>query len=218
MRSTDSFSPGKVTGVLLVGGRSRRMGADKARLTLDGESFLAILGARLFGMFGSLRVVGGPAEIHAAEAGIAEVAQPESGARAYAWVPDGWADGGPLAGLCAGLAAADTPEVFAAGCDMPLLDPDVVRALYPEGGLREDVRVLRSAGRTHPLHAFYRVACLPRLTQAFLRGTRSLKDALAVLDVVETTVPESLAEAAERSCGNVNTPAELERLRGLARQ
>lgn len=213
MRPADPSFFGGVTGVLLVGGRSRRMGADKARLTLRGESFLAILGARLFGLFGRLRVVGGPCEIRPAEAGVAA-----RDAGAFAWVPDRWPDGGPLGGLCSGLAAVDTPEAFAAACDMPLLDPVVVRAIYPAGGLRSDACVLRAAGRTHPLHAFYRVAALPRLERIFHRGARSLHEALAAIDVVESTIPEALVAAAERSCANVNTPAEFERLRNSARE
>ncbi len=181
------------------------MGSDKAKLEFGGRSLLAVLASRLGDLFDAVRVVGGSEEVRAEDAGLS--------ASAFRWIPDRWPGGGPLGGLCSGLAAVETQEAFAAACDMPLLDPDVVRALRPGGGWRADVRVLVAGGRSHPLHAFYRVACLPRLERAFVGGVRSLHEALAGLAVEDVELSGALAARAERSAWNVNTPDDVERVR-----
>lgn len=210
------FATDAATGLLLVGGGSTRMGADKAGLPWGDETLLRRLVACLFGLFGSVRVVGGPREVSGAEAGAPGGSTGRPGS--FGWVPDRWPGAGPLGGLISGLAAASTPEVFAVACDMPLLDPEVVRAMRPAAGWRGDARVLRAAGRTHPLHAWYRTACRARLEEAFAGGVRSLHDALGRLEVVEVELAGPLAERAARSCANANTPAEFDRLRRWAQE
>lgn len=215
METLDPFA-GRVTGVLLVGGQSRRMGRDKAQLPWEGSTLLAALGARLFAVFGGLRVVGGDRPISASEAGVPPALDAPGARRRYDWVPDRWPGAGPLGGLCSGLATLDTPEAFVAACDMPRLDPAVLRALYPAGGLVEDARILRSGGREHPLHGFYRVSCRERLESAFIAGVRSVHEALHGLTVTAVDLPPALAVAGEVSCYNVNTPQDLEALRRSA--
>jgi molybdopterin-guanine dinucleotide biosynthesis protein A len=100
--------------IVLCGGRSARMGRDKASLPFGGETLLARV----------LRLV------HEVVPDVVLVA------REGQELPDGLdavrdpAEGlGPLAGITAGLAAVSGERVFVAACDMPLLRPALVRRL-----------------------------------------------------------------------------------------
>ena len=115
---------------------------------------------------------------------------------------------GPLAGIVAGLVAQPKADVVAfAPCDMPLLNADVYRALLDEGGSR----YARSPRGAEPLVAVLLAAALT-----------PLKAALAGRPVPRTNVALSAAGAHAvwfddaAPFANVNTPADLARLGGLA--
>src|SRR5207244_3246499 len=69
---------------------------------------------------------------------------------------------GPLAGLHAALLATRHPHVFVAACDMPGLDPGVIRFLLARIGAADAV-VPRWEGDVEPLHAIYAAHCLPAM-------------------------------------------------------
>ena len=54
-----------LTGVVLAGGRSRRMGADKALLTIDGDAFLGRVLAALQEVFPSVLISAGDRDRYA---------------------------------------------------------------------------------------------------------------------------------------------------------
>ncbi len=101
------------TALVLAGGDSRRMGQDKAALMLNGKTLLQRVTAAMQQIFPKV---------------IVSVRQPRSGVE-LPQVCDEQASGGPLAGLVAGLAQADTPWVFAVACDMPFVMPEVIEQL-----------------------------------------------------------------------------------------
>ena len=83
-------------------------------------------------------------------------------------VVDRYEDAGPLAGLHAGLTAAETPWVLAVACDMPFLTSQVLQALAAARGPEAAAVVARTPdGRLHPLCACYHQNTLP-LVEAHL--------------------------------------------------
>jgi molybdopterin-guanine dinucleotide biosynthesis protein A len=156
---------GDCTGLILAGGDSRRMGRDKAALEFGGRTLLQGATALLQGIFPRVLV---------------SVRHPRGDA-AVPQVADGQPDGGPLAGLCAGLAEAGTPWVFALAVDMPFLDAGLIRALARRrGGFEAVVPVVREAPQ--PLAAYYAASALPAL-RAMLAGGRGPRAALERLRV-----------------------------------
>jgi molybdenum cofactor guanylyltransferase len=191
----------KTTGVVLAGGRSRRMGADKAALLIEGEPLLRRVVGRLRPALPAVLVVGPP-----------ELAPLVPGVRV---VPDTRPGMGPLAGLEAALAAIETPRAFVVACDMPFVAPALIRAMadYAAANAPDaDAVVLRSGEDVEPLHSVYSTACLPVVTELLDAGTRSLHDLLARLRVAEFPTAEATRlDPSGLSAFNANTPSEWER-------
>ena len=108
-----------VTGMVLTGGRSSRMGRDKASLVLDGRTLLERTVAALEVVADEIVVVRAPG-------------QPLPlvvGARPLTVVEDPVEGEGPLFGIATGLAAASGPVALVVGVDHPFLRPPLLRLL-----------------------------------------------------------------------------------------
>lgn len=188
------------TGLVLAGGESRRMGIDKPGLQLGGRTLLDRVIGRMQAVF--------PQVIVSVRAPRADVAVPQ--------VCDVHPAGGPLAGLCAGLAAAESLWVFAVAADMPFLRPELVRQLAAR---REGVQAVVPVvgGFPQPLAAYYAMSALPAIrTLLDAPGKHSLRAALERLDVC--LVDESTLLAIEpglQSFFDLDTPDDLAAARRL---
>jgi molybdopterin-guanine dinucleotide biosynthesis protein A len=195
-----------MTGVLLAGGRSRRMGTDKAQLRVHGELVLPRLAERLGSCCDEVVVVRrARQELPALPGGVRVVED---------LVPAM----GPLGGLLTGLAAASTPFVFLAACDLPMLDPALIRWLAAQPPGPADVLLPQRDGHPEPTHAIYGARCLGAIKQAMLSGELGMGTWLGSLRVER--VPEERWRTVHpdgRSFLNVNTPEDLARVEALAR-
>ncbi|HEU4685578.1 MAG TPA: molybdenum cofactor guanylyltransferase [Nitrospira sp.] len=194
-----------VTGVLLAGGKSRRMGEDKRYLSIEGQSLLERSAAALRAVFRTVFVI------------IAQDSPPLT-----MEVPvfrDMIADRGSLGGLYTGLKQSKTGHVFVVACDMPFLDPGTMRWF---AGLKDgfDVVMARLENRLHPMHALYSQRCVPVLEEMVVRRDLKIQRLLGnpslAVRIVEEKELKDLAPDA-RGFFNVNTPADLEAARLLAR-
>lgn len=192
-----------VTGVLLAGGKSRRMGEDKRFLSIGEETLYEHSLAVLRSVFQTVVVV------------IAQDSPPLASD-----VPV-WRDlipgCGSLGGLYTGLKQAMTPSVFAVACDMPFLDPATIRYFLTLQG-EADLVMAKLPNGLHPMHALYHRRCLPVMER--LLGERNLKiQQLAdhpSLRVRLVTADELIViDPSVRSFYNVNTPADLREARTL---
>lgn len=175
------------TGLVLTGGASRRMGADKALLEVRGRP-LAVVARDALLRAGAVEVlaVGGDADRLAA-LGLRPVPDLEPGQ-------------GPLGGLISGLGRVRTPVAVALACDLPSVDAGTVRrllrALADGGG---DVAVPVVAGTPQPLAAAWRTAAVDALARSYGAGERAPSRAMAALRVVEVrgVDPAALVDADE---------------------
>ena len=199
-------------GVVLCGGRSRRMGRDKALVALGGRTLLERAVAVLASRAPRVALACGPAERYR-ELGLTLRLDRSGPASA------GSAGFGPLAGIEAGLAGslADAPAggwVLVLACDLPEVPPDALDRLLAraaEGG--SDAVLFETARGPEPLCAAYHTDLLPAVRAALDGGERRaiapFRYPLAGGDlprVARLAVPESAARAFER---NLNTPADL---------
>jgi molybdopterin-guanine dinucleotide biosynthesis protein A len=124
-------------------------------------------------------------------------------------VRDVVADRGPLAGVHAAMQVARHPHVFVVACDMPGLDPDVIRFLVDRRA-EGDAVVPCWEGDVEPLHAVYATRCLAAVEATLRSPAYAMRDLLARLDVrfVREDELRGIGGAA-RSLLNVNTPEEL---------
>lgn len=183
-----------MTGLVLAGGASRRMGRDKAFLELDGRPLIRVVIERVAEVCAEVLVVAGDAQRYAGQGAPV--------------VEDRFRGVGVLAGLHAGLQAASHDLALAVACDMPLLNSDLLRAFvgWAEGF---DVVVLQEARGPEPLHAVYRRTCLPPLEEAIRVGDRRIISFFSKMKVRYVT-PEEVApfDPELRSFRNINTPEE----------
>lgn len=149
----------EMTGLILAGGLGRRMGGvDKGLQLLAGKPLVHHVVERLAPQVGKLLINANRSRIDYAALG-------------YPVVPDTIPDfAGPLAGLQAGLAAADTPWVLTAPCDSPHLPLDLAdRLLAGAVAQGSQLAVARSEGRLHPVFCLCRTDLCSGL-EAFLHG------------------------------------------------
>jgi molybdopterin-guanine dinucleotide biosynthesis protein A len=183
-----------VTGVILAGGRSRRMGQDKATLEVAGTTLFARTLAMLRGLFPCVLIAGDRPDLARAEVPC---------------VPDIY-PGSALGGIHGGLAAATTPWIFVAPCDLAYPDPELARFIL---GHRDgyDVVVPRTPGGFEPVFALYHRNCLPAMEAMLARGDYRIYDFYEQMQV-RYLAAEELPPGWERSLLNLNTPEDLRRM------
>lgn len=168
----------KVSGVILAGGHSRRMGQDKALMVCDNQSLLERVRDRLLDHCDEILVVAPPEKL-----------ETYSGIQTVRLVADASDLQGPLVGLRAGLAAASNELIFAVGCDMPALQPAAIN-LVLQSAPDFDVVVPVINGHREPLHARYRRRCLVAVDQVLEQGVRGIPSFYPEVSVHEIGEPE----------------------------
>ena len=144
--------PGKVYGIILAGGRSRRMGRDKASLLCGGRSLLALVKARLEPQCAELVLSRQSGRCGPSELGLPVVED------------DPPVQAGPLGGILAGLdwLARHRPDAMHAvvsAVDTPFLPLDLVERLASERDRTGAVLACAASGdRRHPVVALWPVA------------------------------------------------------------
>ena len=191
---------GEVTAVVLVGGRSRRMGRDKALLVLsaaDGRTLSQVVLDALSSVAPSALLAG------RALPGLDVPA-----------VVDQYPDAGPLGGIVSALAAVRTELAVVAACDMPSIAPPLLALLVERARAGGDAAAVmcRSERGLEPLLAVWRVAVAePVLRAALARGVRSLREAVAALPRVVVLAPQDwrAVDPDGASFRNWNEPGDL---------
>lgn len=189
----------RVTGIVLAGGRSSRFGGNKLEALVDGRSLLS-------------NAIDG---VTPASTEILVVAAPDAAPRLpdhATLIHDPVAFEGPLAGVAAGLRAANESVVLVIGGDMPTLVGAVVESmLVALDASGVEAVVLEHEGRARPLPIALRRA--PALAAADVlladgeRRLRALTGALAT-----TVIPEATWRALDpygMTVRDIDTPADL---------
>jgi molybdopterin-guanine dinucleotide biosynthesis protein A len=195
----------RFTAVVLAGGRSTRMGSDKALVELGGKPLLEWVLDALEPLTRSFVVVANDLPRLRAYEGRALL------------VPDEQPHAGPLPALATGLRAARDPWVFATSCDAPFLRPAFVQALarFARG---HDAAVPGSEQERWPLTAFYHARCLPAIEAALARGEQRVIGFFPQVRVRWVPTEElRRADPQLRSLWNLNTPADLAQAEALVR-
>ena len=183
--------PENISAIILAGGKSSRMGSDKANYSLGGQRFLdAVINASK-PLVNDILIVSD------------SVDHDRQGTRR---IPDELKNAGPLSGLCTGLANSTSPYNLVLSCDIPFIDTASLKLLF--GSYTEDLDMLQLGDgvRNMPLIAIYRLTCLPWLKARLLAGERKLNHALKGLNNRTLVVHgEHLARIQ-----NINSPEQLD--------
>lgn len=184
---------------ILAGGRSSRMGQEKALLPFEGLPLISRTIDCLSPVFERLLVVTANPE-------VARVAQIPA-------VADAFTGRGPLGGLHAALVYFQKPT-FIVACDMPFLNLDFIGHLtqrFATAPYSPDALVPHSANGIEPLHAIYAPSCIAPFEQFLsdksIHKTPSLRFVLSQLDT-QFLAPE-VAQIYGVNFENWNTPGDV---------
>ncbi|MBS0172217.1 MAG: molybdenum cofactor guanylyltransferase [Nitrospira sp.] len=187
-----------VTGVLIAGGKSRRMGQDKRFLSVAGVSVFDRTLALLRTIFAENLVV---------------LAEPIEGLDVQGCPVryDVVKGAGSLGGLLTGLLAATRPRIFAVACDMPFLDQNVMRFIASRDPTA-DVVAAYLESRFHPMQAVYSKRCVPFLQAMAERHELKIQALFHQNDLRVTVLREEELlpfPSGRQSFQNINTPCDL---------
>ena len=181
---------GQVTVQIMLGGKSERMGRDKALIRLGGQTLLERAVDCWKGYGGGLQLSVGPAQRAAlAPAGLEAVA-------------DVYPERGPLGGLHAGLQLCRTDVLLLTAVDAPFLTPAHADLLLAAMGEAEAC-IFTLNGRPEPLFGLYRRRCVTAAETLLLHGDNRMR---SLLDWVNTVYVPTEDSGAFR---NLNTPEDL---------
>lgn len=192
-----------VSGAVLAGGRSQRMGRSKATVEIEGTSLLDRAIDALRTLTTDIIVAGqAPNVVGHPPAPIAPRAR---------MVADLRPDAGPLAGIETALTASTHPVVVVVAIDHPWIEPAVLRMLVDAlADEQADAAMLGTRRGPQPLVAAYRRRALPtiqRLLDAGERRATSVSDHLATVIVSEGDWRR--ADPQGRSARDLDTPEDL---------
>jgi molybdopterin-guanine dinucleotide biosynthesis protein A len=187
-------------GAVLAGGRSRRLGFDKARARIGGETLLDRAIAVVRTALDDVVVIG--------RAGV-------DGSVPY--LPDGRPGLGPLGGILTALRHRPGESVFVLACDLPGVTPELVawlldRACSASSADPGDLPVAypRVAGTVQPLCAVWSADCAAEIERSLDRGERSVVALLSRLAVPPIDLPESDPAFQANLLVNLNRAGDLE--------
>ena len=194
MHISHNESKNDTTGVLLAGGKSLRMGQDKARIEVNGTPLLSRSLKLLCRYFPSVLIAGDRPDLATADIPA---------------IPDIY-PGSALGGLYTGLQAARTDWVFVAPCDMPYPDPKILELLLKHRP-GADAVVPRTPQGYEPVFALYHKNCLPHMEEMLQQHQYRIYDFYQRIKVHYLDW-QQMPAGWERSLLNINTPEQLEEL------
>ena len=186
-----------VTAFILAGGKSIRMGKDKAFLEFKGRILLARALELAAGVAKNVRIVGDPSKFAAFGRVIEDI----------------YCEHGPLGGIHAALLSSSTELNLMLAVDLPLVEPNFLKYLVSVArDANAVVTVPRASDGLQPLCAVYRRGFAEVAEQSLAQGKNKID---ALFAAVETRIlgQEELSGAgfSGRMFNNLNTPEEFQK-------
>ncbi|MCF8462046.1 MAG: molybdenum cofactor guanylyltransferase [Flavobacteriales bacterium] len=176
-----------ITGIVLAGGKSTRMGTDKGLIRLNGKPMVQHVLDPLARVCHRILVVSG---------------NPMYGMFGFELVKDEASEFGPVMGILSGLRQSKTERNLILSCDAPFVTFDLLKQLVLLSD-NADVVAASSEKGIHPLIAVYRRTCISVFEQAVADGEHRLRTVLEQLKVEEMKVEN------DDLVRNMNTQADL---------
>lgn len=192
-----------VSAILLAGGKSSRLGTDKAKVKLDGESVMIQSIAK------KLSVVSDDIVVSTNGRRYEEITT------SVRWAVDVNPGAGSLMGLYSGLFAVKHDYAIAVACDMPFINIELLK--YMIGMPRDyDALLPRIGDKTEQLHSIYSKSCLKKMEQFLESGRLRITAFLGEINV--KFVPEEIInryDPQHLSFFNVNTAEQLKQAQSI---
>lgn len=188
----------QVAGVILAGGKSSRFGSNKALALHQGDALIQGISRRLAGLFPETLLITNTPE--------------EYGFLGWPMAGDQYPGCGPLAGIHAALRTVAQPRIFVCGCDMPLLNPPLIRFLCELEGDHDIVLPWLDEG-PEPLYAVYSKNGLPIIEDQLAKKQYKIGKLFDKLRIRKVTPEEILRIVPDLTTfQNINHQHDLARL------
>ena len=193
-----------IDGFVLAGGKSSRMGQDKALMRVEGKP-LVQRAAEILRPFVREITLLAPADRY--------------GNLGFPVVADKWPDQGPLAAVCTGLLSSHAEWNIFLACDLPLVSRQFLQLLVQRvRATCSDAVVPRTEDGWQPLSAAYHSRCRTVFARAIQEGRRSFIGLFEEIPAEVITHDEMVsAGVSEGELTNVNTPEDWARIAGLSK-
>ena len=188
-----------ICAVILAGGKSSRMGSNKALLDFGGRPLIQVIADRI-------RSITDQILISSNDPSRYEFLN-------FPVIPDRYRGHGPLAGLHAAMLWNTCALYIILACDLPNLQAPFLRRLTSlvKG---YDAAIPRTRdGLAHPLCAVYRRTCLPAVESSLLRGANKMIEILQQSSLSIRWVEPEEGRFEDVELANINTPEDLRRLK-----
>jgi len=198
---------------ILIGGRSSRLGTDKAFVEIDGTSLAtrALNTVRTSGIASKVTFVAGSETQFAIQAITFDAP----------FIFDLVENRGPLSGLHAALSYAQTDWIFLLACDYPFVSPELIKLLSNK--ITNDIGAvapIQFDGRLQPLCAFYKVKVARPIVEEIINAPRvppPMRDIVNAINPMLVNASEySHLVDSDQFFTNLNTPNDLSKIEKLA--
>jgi len=179
-----------ITGIILAGGRSSRMGADKGFIKLNNITFVEYSINALKPLVNDIIIVSDHTSYDIF---------------GYKRIGDIVKNAGPVAGIYSGLEASTTTYNLILSCDIPLIKTEILEKLLNEADNILDVVQIESNGKTMPLIALYNRQSKDKFYEALQNDERRLRIVFKSLKTKNVVLDSSV----HNTTTNVNTKEEL---------
>ena len=191
--------------IVLAGGRGLRLGRNKALETIDHQTLIQRTVSSLLFLGVEIIVVTGP---HNTELGVGDLGRVRV-------VLDAWPGRGPLVGIYTGLLNSRSGRNLAVACDMPFLNPRLLRYMA-EVSDGWDAVVPRLGTDIEPLHSIYGGRCLVEINRMLDEGVYSVSELLKRIKVRYVEAVEiDRFDPQHLSFFNINTEGDLKSARDI---
>jgi len=158
----------QITGIILAGGKSSRMGSDKGFVMYKNKAFIQHIIEAIQPLVNDIIIVSN---------------NPDYDIFKLNRVTDLIENAGPLAGVYTGLNYTSTEDNLIVSCDVPLINTETLKKLTEQVNADHDVIQLESLGKTMPLIALYKKQCKEVCAKLLQEGERRLRTALKNMNV-----------------------------------
>ena len=185
----------EICAVILAGGRSRRMGRNKALIEIGGRPLVEIMVER--------------ASLFADKVFISANNPQIFSFLPFQVVPDIYPEQGPLSGLHAVMKQHVYTYYITLACDIPALPASLIRRMLDIAKGFDAVIPQTPDGMAHPLAAVYSRACLPSIEDALLNKANKFIDLFHSNKLRVRWIYPDEGEFTENDLVNINTPDDL---------
>jgi molybdopterin-guanine dinucleotide biosynthesis protein A len=182
-----------ITGIVLAGGKSSRMGLDKGLIKMNQQTFIQAVINAMRPLVGDIIIVSNNSDYD------------QFG---YLRINDLIKDSGPVAGLYSGLCFSQSDYNLVLSCDIPFIKTDVLKYLFSAEYTKYDVVQLKSMKKTMPLIAIYHKKCLDSCLTLLRSNEKRLRTLVQQLNTKTIIIDDTLSQYVE----NINTKAEFKDL------